>query len=74
METSIFNPLIEHFGEKTPRIGDLFLLCSQTNNKELFLSALLVLTSMLKKINSDVHTEKKIKILLMLDQRIKEFN
>ena len=72
MDSSKFQPLIDHFGEKPPNAGQLLLLCLTTNRKELFMPAVAAFMFLVSKI--DMMDEDKRKIVRRIEQRIEQFN
>ncbi|SVE17923.1 uncharacterized protein METZ01_LOCUS470777 [marine metagenome] len=71
MDTSKFQPLIDHFGETSPNAGQLFMLCVTTNRKELFIPAVVAFTHLLNKM--DITGKDKRKFLRRIEQRIELF-
>ena len=72
MDTSKFQPLIDHFGETPPNAGQLFMLCVTTSRKELFFPAVAAFFHLLNKI--DIMEEDKRKIVRKMEERIEYFN
>lgn len=72
MDSSKFQPLIDHFGEKPPNAGQLLLLCLTTNRKELFMPAVAAFMYRIDKI--DMMDDDKHKIVRRIEQRIEHFN
>ena len=72
MNSSKFQPLIDHFGEKQPNVGQLLLLCLTTNRKELFSPAVAAFMYRIDKI--DMMDADKRKIVRRIEQRIRHFN
>jgi len=64
-------PLSDHFGEKTPTAGELFLLCTQTKNKETFMNALEAF--LLLPYPTDIPTTDKTQIVLALEKKLEDF-
>jgi hypothetical protein len=70
MDTSKFQPLIDHFGETPPNAGQLFMICVTTDRKELFFPAVAAFLILLDRID----IMEKEKIVRKMEERIEYFS